>query len=80
MKLKRNYYFVFVSLILTFVFIGLVACTGIGEKDTKVVKQQEGKKRKDAGPVPEVEEVRSLELREKAAPRGIAQPWGKNRV
>jgi Ca-activated chloride channel family protein len=67
MKLKRNYYFVFVSLILAFVFIGLVACTGIGEKDTKVVKQQEGKKDKDAGPVPEVEQVRTMELKEKAA-------------
>jgi len=55
MKLKRNDRFVFVSLILTFVFIGLVACSGIGEKDAKVVKQQEGKKDKDAGQAPKEE-------------------------
>ena len=67
MKLKRNYWFLCISLILTFVFISLAACTGIGEKDTKAVKQQEAKKDKDAGPAPEVEQVRKMELREKAA-------------
>lgn len=79
MKIKRNSWFVFVSLILMFVFIGLVACTGLGEKDATVVKKQEGKKDKDAGVVQEVEEVRSLELREKAAappPPGVLPRLG----
>jgi Ca-activated chloride channel family protein len=46
MKLKRNYWFVFVSLILTFIFIGLVACNVIAEKDAKVVKKEEIKSEK----------------------------------
>jgi Ca-activated chloride channel family protein len=67
MKLKRNYWFVLVSLILTFAFIGLVACKGFGEKEAEIVKQQEGKKDKDAVKAPKVEQFRTTELKEVAA-------------
>jgi Ca-activated chloride channel family protein len=67
MKLKRNYRFVFVSMILTFVLIGLAACSGLGEKDAKVVKQQESKKDKDASQAPKEEAFRMTEMKEVAA-------------
>ncbi|MGD2084615.1 MAG: von Willebrand factor type A domain-containing protein [Candidatus Aminicenantes bacterium] len=79
MKLKRNDWTVFVGLILTFVLIGLAACSGIGEKDANVVKQQQAKKDKDIGQVPKEEAVRSPEMREVAAappPPGKLQRLG----
>jgi Ca-activated chloride channel family protein len=66
MKLKRNYRFVSVGLVLTLVIIGLAACSGLGEENAKVVKQQEVKKDKAAVQAPKEEASRMVEMKKVA--------------